>query len=201
VWVVGGRTVGLEQSLLDLGGRKWRGAYSFFEDPTAGVEALTDEDRLSFAERQERDRQRAAERSERYEGYAANAADRSEAAARRSMELIRPFSEGQPILIGHHSEGAARRDQARAYAAMGRSVAEDAKAEYWKDRAEGAACRVIYSAAYCSRRIKEAESWLRKIERAIQDGAEGERLTRLEAHRTEYEQRKAYWEAERKAQA
>jgi hypothetical protein len=50
VWEVSGRTQGLEGVLRDLGGRPWRGAWSFFEDPTEALAGLTEADRQTFAE-------------------------------------------------------------------------------------------------------------------------------------------------------
>jgi hypothetical protein len=47
-----------------------------------------------------------------------------------------PF--GQPVLVGHHSEGRHRRDIERIHAAMDRSVEESKKAEYYTDKASAA---------------------------------------------------------------
>lgn len=201
VWVVGGRTDGLEQSLIDLGGRKWRGAFSFFDDPTASLEALTDDDRMSFAERQEREKERAAERADRYSGYAASAAGRAEAAYSRASAIAEMIPFGQPILVGHHSEARHRRDADRIDAGMRKSVEEDGKAQHWQNRAQTAAHKAegAHSAAFCDRRVKECESWLRKIGSAIEGGAAGERRGRLLAAKSEQEDKKAYWEGEREA--
>lgn len=43
---------------------------------------------------------------------------------------------GQPILIGHHSEGRHRRDIEKMHSKMSRSVQADKKAEHYADRAE-----------------------------------------------------------------
>ncbi len=50
VWVVSGDVAGLEDTFRELGGRKYRGAWSFFSDPSAELAELTDEDRNTFAD-------------------------------------------------------------------------------------------------------------------------------------------------------
>jgi hypothetical protein len=56
------------------------------------------------------------------------------ATARRICER---FAYGQPILIGHHSERKARRDQAKAQSAMRKSVDAANAVNYWHYRATG----------------------------------------------------------------
>jgi hypothetical protein len=64
-----------------------------------------------------------------------------EAAARREkgrkMAEMIPF--GQPVLIGHHSEGRHRRDLGRIHEAFEKSVEAGGKAAYYQDKAETAA--------------------------------------------------------------
>jgi hypothetical protein len=187
VWVVGGATAGLEQALLDLGGRKWRGAYSFFDDPTAALESLGENDRLSYAERVERDRERAAARAERFETYAENAQKRAEEAHRKVRAVADMIPLGQPILVGHHSEGRHRRDLDRIHNGMGKSIAERDKAEHWERRAEIAEKKAegAHSAAFCDRRVKDAETEIRDLER---------RLERLPAQRERHPDPKNDWD-------
>ena len=52
-------------------------------------------------------------RKERLEARAGTAAARSDAAYNRSRKATEGIVMGQPILVGHHSEGRHRRDLAR----------------------------------------------------------------------------------------
>lgn len=62
--------------------------------------------------------------------------------------LAERFPMGQPILVGHHSEGRARRDQDRITTNMRRGIDDNAKAEAMRakaDNIERAAAHAIYS--------------------------------------------------------
>ena len=84
------------------------------------------------------------------------------AAADRLADSI-PF--GQPILVGHHSEGRARRDQDRIHNGMRRSIDDTNKAAEFRRRADGieaAADNAIYrddddAAERLAERIAERE--------------------------------------------
>ncbi len=83
--------------------------------------------------------QRAEDRADYHADAAGRAAARAEArwkAARGIRDHIPP---GQPILVGHHSEGRHRRDLARADGHERASVEEAGKAGYHANRAETAA--------------------------------------------------------------
>lgn len=82
---------------------------------------------MTHRERLER---RAALRAE----WAEKAAARSNARAATADSIAERFAGGQPILVGHHSEGKARRDQARMHANMSKSVAEATLAESHADK-------------------------------------------------------------------
>ncbi|MGW5401976.1 DUF3560 domain-containing protein [Streptomyces sp. NPDC003952] len=96
-------------------------------------------DRRSFSEAEQDREEKAEGRAERFGGYADNAARNSEAAWKSSHEISERFAYGQPILIGHHSEGRARRDHARMDNAMRKSIGERDRAEHWTGRAQAAA--------------------------------------------------------------
>lgn len=83
--------------------------------------------------------QRKQERIERYEALASRHEERSSAlcSSARSMASVIPM--GQPILIGHHSEGRDRRYRARIENKFRASYEEQKTAEYWARRAEAAA--------------------------------------------------------------
>jgi hypothetical protein len=82
--------------------------------------------------------QRQRDRAERYTELADKAKERSTAAYERSSTLSGMIPFGQPVLVGHHSEGRHRRDIERIHAAMDRSVEESKKAEYYTDKASAA---------------------------------------------------------------
>lgn len=78
-----------------------------------------------------------AARRDRFEDLADKNAQRSmdfHAASRRAVEHI-PM--GQPILVGHHSEGRHRADIKRAHSAMDKSCEAQEKADYYARKAAG----------------------------------------------------------------
>lgn len=116
---------------------------------------------------------RAEERAGRYEGYADNAAARSDAAYNRSHQIAERFAGGQPILIGHHSEGRARRDQERIHSSMRKSIDEGKKADYHAQRAAAAERYKDHreSVPVTLRRIGKLEAEQRLIQRRL-DGTD-----------------------------
>jgi hypothetical protein len=102
----------------------------------------------------------AAERQARYETYAEHAKERAEAASERVHAIADNIPLGQPILVGHHSEGHARADQARIESGMRKTVEESKKADYWRERARGTARRAAQKAdpGVIQRRIEKLEA-------------------------------------------
>ncbi|MFG3438405.1 DUF3560 domain-containing protein [Nonomuraea sp. NPDC047897] len=100
---------------------------------------------------------------------AARRAGESAAHAERAHQLSERFAGGQPILVGHHSERGARRDQKRMESAMRKSIEEDKAAQETARRANAVGRQAAYSARprVTARRIKTAESELRKIQKAL----------------------------------
>ncbi|MER6604241.1 DUF3560 domain-containing protein [Streptomyces parvus] len=96
-------------------------------------------DRRSFSDAEKEREEKAEGRAERFGGYAASATQNSEAAWKSSHEISERFAFGQPILVGHHSEGRARRDHARMDNAMRKSIGERDRADHWTGRAQAAA--------------------------------------------------------------
>ncbi|MEU7230139.1 DUF3560 domain-containing protein [Streptomyces chrestomyceticus] len=80
---------------------------------------------------------------------------------------IRAVSFGQPILVGHHSEGRARRDHARMDTAMRKSIGERDRAEHWTGRAQAAANYERYKKdpGRTLRRIDKLRADLRAVEK------------------------------------
>jgi hypothetical protein len=92
----------------------------------------------SFAEQEAERNDRAEERADRQATYADNAASRSAAAFAGVQRISDGIPFGQPILVGHHSEGRARADIRRMDNGMRKGVDESRKADYHAGRAESA---------------------------------------------------------------
>jgi hypothetical protein len=136
VWVVAGNIFGLESFFREIKGRQFRGQWSFFTDPTSEIlNHLQGNKRLSFAEQVENQIERKLERAERYEVYSKNTEVRSENRFKSANAINSFIPMGQPILIGHHSEGRHRRDLKRIDTCMQKSIEESKKSEYFSDKA------------------------------------------------------------------
>lgn len=83
--------------------------------------------------------QRQADKAIYYKEQAAKAEQRSEAADQAARQISDNIPFGQPILVGHHSEGRARRDHARINRLTNKHFEEQKKAEYYENKAENAA--------------------------------------------------------------
>ncbi len=84
---------------------------------------------------------------------------------------------GQPILVGHHSEKRARRDQDRIYSGMRRSIDDADKAAEFRRRADGieaAADNAIYS--------DDTDAVERLVERITEREAERDRIKTFNAN-------------------
>jgi hypothetical protein len=124
---------------------------------------------VRWAEREER----AENRADRYTDRAGRAATRSTTAYEGVRHIADGIPFGQPILVGHHSEGRARRDVARMDAGMRRSIAEADYASHLADRAEGARRNEAakHNPRAIMRKIEELETGIRRGQRAL-DGLE-----------------------------
>lgn len=109
------------------------------------------------------------ERADRLTERAGRHAANAEAAWRRSDQISGAFEGGQPILVGHHSERRARRDQERMHNAMARSVAEDAAANYAAGQASAVGAQAVQAAQpdATARRIEKQEKELRDLEKHL----------------------------------
>lgn len=81
-------------------------------------------------------RERREKRAERLEGWAGSRAADADAAFGRAHEIADGIPFGQPILVGHHSEGRARRDQARIVSSMAAGVESSRMADRHAERAQ-----------------------------------------------------------------
>ncbi len=75
-------------------------------------------------------------RRERYLEHAEKAEGRSRDAWAQSDRCVEGIPPGQPILVGHHSEGRHRRAIEKCHKAMGRGLAEQSKASHYEHKAE-----------------------------------------------------------------
>lgn len=73
---------------------------------------------------------------------------------------------GQPILVGHHSEGRHRKDLDRSWSAMGKSVeysnkaeAHESKAEYWEKRANDINLSMPESIDFYTYKLEKAKEY------------------------------------------
>lgn len=115
--------------------------------------------------------ERAEQRAEKFTEYAEH---RNEDAAEASgkadrISSMRPL--GQPILVGHHSEGRARRDLERVLENTRKAVKFWDQAQYWERRAEAAVRHAHYKSepTVRARRIKELEKQLRAQTRCSEE--------------------------------
>ncbi|WP_241844770.1 DUF3560 domain-containing protein [Streptomyces silvensis] len=203
--------LGIQQS-RDKAAKRWKidAAAKVLREHGWTVEIEIDEDtRRPFAEAEAERCERAEARAERFGEYASNAAGRSEAARKRGDQIAEGIPFGQPILVGHHSEARARRDQQRIDSSLRTHVEERKKAGYW-------AAREAASAAYAEfrrdpgrtlRRIETLEVDARRVEKWLAGQSAGgyTRSDTDELHRREAEiaEQLAYWreviaEAERR---
>ena len=74
-------------------------------------------------------------RIDRYNELARKAETKSIEAFEHSNSIVKCIPMGQPILVGHHSEKRHRRDLDKSWNAMGKSVQESEKAEYYRKKA------------------------------------------------------------------
>lgn len=113
--------------------------------------------------------ERAALKAERLEELAHKRQREATSYARRADELAERFYMGQPILVGHHSERSARKDQERMHRAMSKANELHRTANYWLGRIEG----VEHFANMKNRdrtranRIKTLLAELRELQRGI----------------------------------
>jgi hypothetical protein len=76
------------------------------------------------------------DRRDRLQSAAQSALERADDRNRQANQISQRFAFGQPILVGHHSEGKARRDRDQMWANMDRQREELAKANDLGDRAD-----------------------------------------------------------------
>ncbi|PZV02942.1 MAG: conjugal transfer protein TraC [Leptolyngbya sp.] len=73
-------------------------------------------------------------RAGRYKTRATKNSQAADSRHRQAEQIGERFAGGQPILVGHHSEKGARRDQARMWNATDKAMEHQKKAAYWAER-------------------------------------------------------------------
>ena len=120
----------------------------------------------------EREAERAAHMDERADMLAERAGRRgAESAAKlgRADQIAERFAGGQPILIGHHSENKARRDQDRIHNLTGQGLELRREAARLADAAEGAADHMAHreNPMLVARRVEKLEADRRGVQRNL----------------------------------
>ncbi len=115
--------------------------------------------------------ERAAERAERFEKYSENREKEGDAAYKTVKAIQEHIPLGQPILVGHHSEGRHRRDLKKMDDGMRRACNAWETSEYWERRAKASLSHAAYKerADVRYRRIKKLEAEARKYQRNIDE--------------------------------
>lgn len=117
--------------------------------------------------------ERAQAKADRLEAIADKREQQANAFSRAADELSRAFENGQPILVGHHSERKARKTQERMHNAMDKAVKAHRAIDYWQHRAasvEAHANRKNRNDVRV-RRIKTLLAELRDLQRALNHSA------------------------------
>jgi hypothetical protein len=112
--------------------------------------------------------ERAEARAERFDVYAEKRFTDGERAQDAAASISERFADGQPILIGHHSQRKAERDAERAENAMRRALKAFETSDYWVRRAARAVAAAKYKELpeVRARRIKTLEADLRRVQRS-----------------------------------
>jgi hypothetical protein len=134
------------------------------EDLALKLAGTIEPEGISLAERQ-------AERAARLENLAYKNIAKANSFRNAADSISKRFEFGQPILIGHHSERSARRDQKRMHNAM-RNASRCADAvDYWNYRAAGSEryANMKNSDTTRANRIKTLLAELRGVQRSINE--------------------------------
>lgn len=112
-------------------------------------------------------------RLERFGGYSDKAEIRAEGYEAVENEIAERFAGGQPILVGHHSEAKARRDQKRLHSAIRHKIEQWDLAGYWSERVKRAERHKAYLERpdVIRRRVKKIEKRIRDHKRKLTEKA------------------------------
>lgn len=109
---------------------------------------------------------RAEDRADRFRDYAGNAAEERDR-RHNTADALADAMNGQPVLIGHHSEKRHRRDLARMGENMRKAHHAERRRGYWSSRANGSVrwAKTKEGPSVRARRIKGLEADLRRNQR------------------------------------
>lgn len=172
---------------------------------SAGFEvSVSVDDTPRAAEDVERDRaERARDRVQALEAKAQRRADREEQAWGRHQQAVESLPPGgEPVKVGHHSEGRHRRALSKAWSSLGRAVEASEDADGARRRADAAAaaeaCRSVPLAV--ARRLERLEADRNRVARSLARTSSAEHGERLEAQLSELDGQIRYWQAVRQHQ-
>ena len=113
--------------------------------------------------------ERAEAKAERLDAIAVKREQQSNSFHDAANRIAQRFEFGQPILVGHHSERKARKDQERMHSAMDKAVKAQKAVSYWNYRAEGVErhANMKGNASVRARRIKTLLAELRDRQRDV----------------------------------
>jgi len=199
VWVISGVTFGLDSFFYEIGGRKYRGAWSFFNDPSEDIlTELNTNGRQSFADQVDSKLERKEARIERFEGYSENAEKRSNAAYKRAESVSSQIPMGQPLLCGHHSEKRHRRDLNRIDSGMRKSIEESKKAEHYEYKSRSLdyqVKRTRESREYIGNRIQETTTELASLRKWVDQSLGPSNQRDLHQRIQQATERLEYWQS------
>jgi hypothetical protein len=121
--------------------------------------------------------ERSKDRAERHRERADNAAKKAEGCMNSAHQILDIIPPGQPILVGHHSEGRHRRDLARVDCYFQKAREEDEAAAYYKQHpSNGGPLAWPFSGASRGLRLISGDitgSWINKNSGRNTTGARG----------------------------
>ena len=168
VFVVTGSVLKFEELFRTLGGKKFRGQWSFWNDPT---DELTDElekcgDMYTLDRAFDYKLERKEAKAERLEVYAENAETRSNQASNQAVSMLSCIPSDQPILVGHYSEKSHRRLLEKSDNKMRKAVEESKKADdlAWRAKSLAYDVKKLQSITYLTNKLKENQHLVNKYQ-------------------------------------
>jgi len=157
-WISKAKTVNCHHLIQDLK------AIGFNDGGSVGT-------KRSMEEQVKDAQQKAALRAENADLRATKAEEQSGLLINKAKEMASVIPFGQPILVGHHSEGRDRRYRGRINATFDKGFKEMDKAEHYHEQAEiarhTAEGKQYRNIPFLLRRIKESEKSIRILERRL----------------------------------
>lgn len=123
----------------------------------------------SYAEYVARREARLARKAKNYGEWSEKREEKAAETWEKREKIAKMIPFGQPILVGHHSEGRHRRDLSRMDRLIGQSIEHADKAKQFAHKSEACAAALEQQTDphFCQRRINEAEAGIRKCEKEL----------------------------------